>query len=455
VVRFVLGCLLLALVVAAPAAAQHEGHGQAPAPTAGTGRVGLLIADHGEPPVYNRDTYESFRAFVSHLMDMGVIPPWLRSVDLGTVLQDPDCPFCEGQKLAGGFIDAWLDPQAGPAAHVPESGSLPGHHLMPGGPGAGEPDVFEHGGLQTWNEWRLMGGRSPNYDQKLRKKQLAIKRLRARYGQRLPIRVGYGIDPRIGGGRQGVAQAVERLIRGDGARRIMVAYHGVGMSDIMQTHMLRHEIEAEARRLDPAVSVSYARPMGTTTAYVRAIVRKAHAELHRVPAGARPAIHLSGHGLPIGMCGSYDCGSDSYHAFSHGLFERVSAAIRRVAGHHPGLGVFHIYGDGATPENDPDGEMDSPLEALAKRSAEGYTHVIDIPFEFDSDSRDTLIVLRQGYERPIPDWGPGYESEFEHEGLAVRITGASHGFRLKVRALEKVIVNALRASGVKSRRRGR
>jgi hypothetical protein len=93
--------------------------------------------------------------------------------------------------------------------------------------------------------------------------------------------------------------------------------------------------------------------------------------------------------------------------------------------------------------------MDSPVEALAKRKADGFTHVVDIPFEFDSDSRDTLIVLRQGYERPIPDWGAGYESHFDHEGMAVKITGASHGYRLKVRALERVIRDALKEAGVK------
>jgi len=73
--------------------------------------------------------------------------------------------------------------------------------------------------------------------------------------------------------------------------------------------------------------------------------------------------------------------------------------------------------------------------------------VIDIPYEFDSDSRDTLIILRHGYERPIPDWDASYESRFEYEGMPVKISNVNFGSRLKTLAFEEVLIDALEAAG--------
>lgn len=82
-----------AALMAAPARAQDghdDSHGSQPA--AKGARVGLLLADHGEPPEYNEDTYYSFRDFVDGLMEAGVIPSWLRYVDAGTIVWDANCP---------------------------------------------------------------------------------------------------------------------------------------------------------------------------------------------------------------------------------------------------------------------------------------------------------------------------------------------------------------------------
>jgi hypothetical protein len=385
---------------------------------------------------------------------MGLVPAWLRAVDSGTVLQDPDCYACPEPRLGGDRIDAWLRPQPGPGVYVPGSEGLEAHYVLPGGPGLGEPDIFEHVGLEAWHEWQLMGGRSPNYDQKLVRKLAVIRRLRDRYGRELPIRVGYGIDPRIAGSRQGIREAVTALVRRDRVHRIVIAYHGVGFSDVMQTHMLRHEAEAVARELDPSVELSYAEPMGVTAVYVRSVVAKVRRELRALPPHAPVAIHLSGHGLPTGECGAYDCGADRYHDFSRALFQRTKRAIERRVRRPGRLGVFHVYGDGATDEDDPEELVDSPLEALEHRSADGFRHVVDVPYEFDSDSRDTLIVLRRGYERPIPDWDGRLESRFSYGGLDVKITNASFGGVRKTRALEVVIRRALERAGSRPRGEG-
>ncbi len=445
----VLAATSLALLAPADSALAQPGHHVPPRSGPAGERLGLLIADHGEPPEYNELTYWSFRRFFEHLMELGLVPGWLRTLDAGTVLQDRGCYACSEPRLDGERMDAWLRPRSGPAAYVPGSGRLPAHYVMVGGPGLGEPDIFEHVGLGAWHEWQLMGGRSPNYDQKLPKKLAVIRRLRARYGQGLPIRVGYGIDPRVGGGRQGIREAVTELVRRERVERIVMAYHGVGFSDVMQTHMLRHEAAQAADELDPSIEVSYAEPMGVTRAYMRSVVNKVRRELRALPPAAPAAIHLSGHGLPTGRCGDYDCGGDAYHDFSRALFERTKRALERAVRRPGRLGVFHLYADGATEADDPEGKVDSPVEALDSRAKAGFRHVIDVPNEFDSDSRDTLIVLRRGYQRPIPDWDRRFESHFTYKGLEVKITNASFGGALKTRALETVISRALERAGAR------
>lgn len=401
-------------------------------------RVGLLIADHGEPPRYNEDTYRSFRAFFRHLVEMGVIPWWVTLVDEGTVLQDRDCPQCGAPSADPRLIDAWLHPYDGPATWVPASESTPAHYIAPGGPGLGEPDFYEHAGLQVWHEWELMGGTSPNYAQKLPRKRAVIRAVRARFG--IPVAVGYGIDPWLRGRSQGFRRAVTRLVRGRNVDHIVVAYHGVGFSDIMQTHMVRHRITELAHRLDDSVTLSWARPIGTTRAFLEAVARKVGREVAAAPRGARVAVHLSGHGLPTTTCGEYDCGADSYHRFSARLFERTRAYLwRRVD-----VPVFHVYGDGGEDEDDPDDEVDSPVEAMDERRRAGFEYVVDVPYEFDADSRDTLIVLRRGYRTEPPNWNARYETTFKRGGLTVHITNSSFADRLKTRAFIQVVFDALR-----------
>lgn len=406
-------------------------------------RVGLLVVDHGEPPAYNERTYESFREFFNHLIEMGLVPAWLKAIDTGTVMQDRNCYACTEISSSPDLMDAWLDPYDGPANYVPASDSLPGHYTIPGGPGQGEPDIFEHVGLGAWHEWELMGGTSPNYRQKFAKKKTVLARV-ARSFPDVPVAIGYGIDPRLNGGTQGFRPAIASLINKDRVDHIVVAYHGVGFSDIMQTHMIRHEVEEIGAAFDPKVTFSYADSMGMTPSYVRAITDKVQAEISKLPDSAPVAIHLSGHGLSTTTCGEYDCGADAYHAASADLFAKVKTAISKRIDRKGRLGVFHLYGDGADDENDPDDLVDSPMEALAKRKEAGFDYVVDIPHEFDSDSRDTLIILRQGYERPIPDWNDSYVSRYRYKGMRVRITNTQFGSMLKANAFFEVIAKALR-----------
>jgi hypothetical protein len=305
-INLTVSCLLLNLIASPAGAGPLEGD------VSSRERVGLLIVDHGEPPEYNERTYESFRAFFDHLIEMGLVPAWLKAIDSGTVMQDRDCYACPEASTTPDLMDAWLDRHEGPATYVPASDSLPAHYTLPGGPGQGEPDIFEHVGLGAWHEWELMGGVSPNYSQKLRKKKVVIGRVKRAFPD-IPIAVGYGIDPRLNGGTQGFRPAIARLINKERVDRIVVAYHGVGFSDIMQTHMIRHEVEEIGASFDPDVTFTYAGQMGMQWPYVEAIARKVADEVSALPANAKVAIHLSGHGLSTTACGDYDCGADAYH----------------------------------------------------------------------------------------------------------------------------------------------
>lgn len=426
---------VLACTTPAGAAEPAHDHDATPAPVPAGARVGLLLADHGEPPVYNADTYWSFRDFVDGLMDAGVIPPQLRLLDTGTITH----PY------AGSLVDAWLRPHDGPGVPVPESSSIGAHQVLPAGPGLREPDIFEHAGLQTWQEYRQMGGRSPNYDEKLPRTRALIRWIKQRYGPKLAVRTGHMIDPRINGRRQGIREAIEALVRRDRAEVIVIAYMGVGFSDIMQTHHLRHHVaETLAELGQPDLPLRYAKPLGTTDAYVNGIVKRVQAELDALPADAKVAVHLSGHGLPTGTCGEYDCGADAYHRSSADLFARTYAALHAKIKRAAPWEAFHLYGEGASPDDDEAGEVHSPLEALAKRKQDGYTHVVDVPHEFDANSRDTLVVLREGYDREAPDWNAKLESYFDWEGIAVKLANATGGDHHKILARQRVVADALR-----------
>jgi len=434
--------VLAAGALAAPAVRAHGDEVHATPPPGGP--VGVLLADHGEPPVYNADTYESFREFFGHLLDMGVMPSWLRLLETGTILYDADCPGCDQPSAEPRLVDAWLRPYSGPAVFVPATDQLAAHYVLPGGPGLGEPDIFEHVGLSAWREWQQMGGRSPNYDEKLVKKRAVVDLLRQRYGDRIAIRTGYGIDPRIGGARMGIREALDALVNRDRVRSLVVVYHGVGFSDLMQTHQLRQQVADHLATLGAGdLPVTYADPMGTSDHYVQAVVDKVRSELDRLRPDAAVAVHLSGHGLPTGMCGDYDCGADAYHAYAASLYRRVERALRAAIDRPGRTDYFQVYADGGEGDDDPADEVEGPLEALEARRAAGYTHVVDIPFEFDSNSRDTLIVLRRGYGRQAPDWRPDLRSTFTYDGMGVTISNASGGELHKIAALYEVAAAAI------------
>jgi hypothetical protein len=168
----------------------------------------VVIVDHGESPEYNELTHESFSVTSPHRD--GPIPCGVKLVDIGTITQDANCFGCSEPSMDP-QLNAWLSGHDGPVVYVPASDSTPAHYVVPGGPGLGEADIFEHVGLSAWHKWELMGGPSPNYDEKLPKTGAVIARLRDAYGPNLPVRIGYGIDPRLNGSPAGHPQGRRRV----------------------------------------------------------------------------------------------------------------------------------------------------------------------------------------------------------------------------------------------------
>lgn len=129
-----LAAVVLLTSVAVPAVAHPGRHDPEATP-----RVGVLIADHGEPPEYNADTYYSFREFFAHLIEMGFIPRWLTLVDTGTVLHDRLCAGCDEPRDHPELIDAWLRPHDGPAVSCPAPSACPPTTSSPAGPASASP----------------------------------------------------------------------------------------------------------------------------------------------------------------------------------------------------------------------------------------------------------------------------------------------------------------------------
>ncbi len=91
---FLIACVICIGSLALPAASAERDE-----------KVGLLVVDHGEPPEYNQYTYWSFREFFDHLIEMGLIPSWLKAIDNGTVVQQRNCYACEEPAPSSTLID--------------------------------------------------------------------------------------------------------------------------------------------------------------------------------------------------------------------------------------------------------------------------------------------------------------------------------------------------------------
>lgn len=112
-------------------------------------------------------------------------------------------------------------------------------------------------------------------------------------------------------------------------------------------------------------------------------------------------------------------------------FENASRVLEECfADRAAPLVVRQVYGQGAGPDEDDDGEFLSPLEALELDREEGVTRSIMIPYEFWGDAMDALVVLREslGFEpEEAPYYDEDYETRFTYRGQPVEVWSADYG----------------------------
>ena len=82
-------------------------------------KVGVILMDHGEPPIYDEHTYYSFRNFATCLIEMGFIPRFVLKFDRGTILQNRNEIYAAEPSPNPELIDAKLRWSAGLEKKVP------------------------------------------------------------------------------------------------------------------------------------------------------------------------------------------------------------------------------------------------------------------------------------------------------------------------------------------------
>ncbi len=402
-------------------------------------KIGVLLLDHGEPPVYNEHTYYSFRTFATSLIDMGIIPHIALKFDRGTILQDYNKPYAEKQSPHPVLMDSKLNPYKGFANFIPKAKRLritrfgiyrkgtKSHYLArKTGPGYGEPDFYEMYGFEIYNRWLSMGGYSPFYDQTQPQKDEVAKRLMKELGNKGVIRFAYGIDPFPQWKNQTPEIVVKRLVKEDKITHLVVSEHFSVTTDSMSTFHLRKHVNHALHELGTQIPIVYADQLGGIPVFNDGIILKIKDELDELPKNEKVAVFLSNHGFPTTKLGKYDAANDCYHKNVNKVFKSAKEAILREINWGGELIVLQIFGQFLEKKYNPDHKMMDPIQALELVSSQGFKYVIDIPYEFPGDSVDVLVKLRQAYGlKELPNWNKKYETRLKYKGVNVKISSAS------------------------------
>jgi hypothetical protein len=145
-----------------------------------------------------------------------------------------------------------------------------------------------------------------------------------------------------------------------------------------------------------------------------------------LPKDANVAVFLSNHGFPTTKIGKYDASTDCYHKNVKDVFESAKKAILQEVKWNGEFTVMQVFGQFLGEKYNPGQVMMSPDRALDEVSSQGFTHVVDIPYEFPGDSVDILVKLRQAYGLvDLPNWNENYETRLKYKNLDVKITSAN------------------------------
>lgn len=417
-----------------------------------TGKIGILLLDIGEPTVYDASTYESFRDYMTSLVDMGIVSKEFLKEDRGTVLKDKtSLGLYEGAKKDQ-LVDAWLNPVKGkyttPRKKPPVAGIIREpmdsvRFLKDEGQGRGEPDFYEYYGFDVCQKWQMMGGTSPYYEQSLEIKEQVREQLERKYGKKVVVRLAYGMDPIPSTTKQTPEVAIRQLVKKDKISHLLVAEHLNVFSDVVNDCYLRKKVFDALKKLKSKIPVSFTKQLGESEAFGMGVVAKVIDEMKIIPEKSNVMIALSHHGIPPVRVGDYDGRKDSYQENSKKVFDGTRKMIMSGVKRKGRFDVVQVY---VREMEDP--SLESHGELTAKRAldmavSKKFDYYIDIPYEFTADGVHVLVKQRQAYGINPPRWNSVFESNFPYKSLKAKITSAYFYPEYRVRAYYTEIENVL------------
>jgi hypothetical protein len=330
------------------------------------------------------------------------------------------------------LIDAWLEPNTEFTKFIPSRKKIIGlipaprqaHYLLKGiGPGMDEPDFYQFYGFTICRKWLLMNNHSPFYDQTQPQKIAVKQRLEEKYGDQLLIRFAYGNDPFPEKKIQSPDHIVKELIK-EGCDGIAVAEHFHVISDSMSKHYCRQYILNGINQIGTQTPVVFADQIGDHKDLIHGITLKIKEELFALEQDTDVAIFLSNHGFPITKIGKYDAASDCYHKNAKNVFESTKETIQKEIKWSGRLKIVQVFAEYFEEKYNSGGIKINPLDAIRNMAADGFQHVIDIPYEWPGDTVDTLVNLRKAYGIDPPYWDENFETKFESSGISIKICSA-------------------------------
>jgi hypothetical protein len=202
----------------------------------------------------------------------------------------------------------------------------------------------------------------------------------------------------------------------------------------MSKYYSRQYILDEINQIGNKIPLVFADQIGDHREVIQGIVLKVKEELSAIKQGTDIAIFLSNHGFPTTKAGNYDAASDSYHRNAKKVFENTKEAIQKNIKWSGRLKVVQVFAEFVEEKYDPGGINTKPLDAIRNVVADGFKHVIDIPYEWPGDTVDSLVNLRWAYGLNPPYWDENFETRFVSNGIPIKICSALFNPKYRINA---------------------
>ncbi len=417
-----------------------------------TGRIGILLLDVGEPPLYDESTYYSFRDYMETLVNIGMVNKEFLKEDRGTVLRSRGSLGLGDDPEGSQMVDAWLQPFKGKFSTPRKKPRIAGiiresmdevRFLRKDGRGQGEPDFYEFYGFDVCRKWQMMGGASPFYEQSLAIKREVKEKLERKYGKKIVVRLAYGMDPVPRKEVQTPEVVIADLVKKDKITHLIIAEQFIVFTDVVNDFYLRKKVFDALKKVESKIPVSFTIQLGESEAFGMGIVSKVKDELNILPEKANVMVALSHHGLPPTKVGDYDGRKDSYQENSKRVFDSTRKKIMRGVKRKGRFDVVQVFvREMEDPSMDSHGEL-TPKRALDMAVSRKFDYYIDIPYEFAADGVHVLIKQRQAYGIDPPRWNSVFETNFPYKSLKAKITSAYFYPEYRTRAYYTEIENLI------------